>query len=274
MDVIEQIIAVRKSRGISQQKLADMTGILQPVIARVETRRSSPTIEFLERILAVLDLELTLTDAFNPPAEIKRAVKGLRRERINVGCSGDKVYVFGDKYVLKVSGDKPLLRLEKEKTEWWSKRIGGPNTIRYIEDERQGYYLRTYIRGHTLVEEQYLREPRRLISILRQVISILRSLDRFDCPYKSSDNEGTDFVHGDLCLPNIVVNDKDEVIGFLDLSNSGMGDKQYDYCWLLWSFEHNLKTNQYSGALLKELGIEINPEGYLHYVIPKIVGDK
>lgn len=274
MDIIDQIIEIRKKRGISQAKLAEMLGISQPVIARVEAKRSSPTIEFLEKIFNVLDLELMVVNAFNAPREINKIIKDLPYKRINIGRSGDKVYVFEDRYLLKISNDKELLRLEKEKNDWINEHIPGPKTIKYIEDERQGYYLREYISGHTLIEEQYLSNPDRLISILKKVVDILRSLDRLDCPFNSLDNNGTCFVHGDLCLPNIVVDDNDNFVGFLDLANSGIGDKQYDYCWLLWSFEYNLKTKQYNHMLLKELGVEFDPSDYLRYVLSKVTDNK
>ena len=59
----------------------------------------------------------------------------------------------------------------------------------------------------------------------------------------------------------------------LDISACGKGDKQYDYCWLLWSFEHNLKTKQYSDLLLKELNIEIDADDYLRYVALKMINE-
>ena len=271
MDIIDKIIQIRKKRGISQQKLSDMTGILQPVIARVESKRSSPTIEFLTKVLNALDLELDLVDAFESPKEIKKIINGLPYKRINVGRSGDKVFVFENKYLLKISDNKAQLKLEKEKNDWINQHINGPKTIKYVEDEWNGYFLREYVAGHTLIEEQYLNNPNRLISILKNIVSILRSLDSLNCPFSSSDNEGNDFVHGDLCLPNILVDDNDNFVSFIDLSNSGKGDKQYDYCWLLWSFEYNLKTNSYSEELLKELNIEIDQGLYLKYVITNIV---
>ena len=197
---------------------------------------------------------------------IASIIKGLPYQRINVGRSGDKVYSFDEKYLLKISQDKESLRLEKEKNEWVSQHIGGPKTIKYIEDESQGYYLRSYLRGHTLIEDPYITNPKRLIAILKKVVETLRSLDDKGCPFQSRGSEGTDFVHGDLCLPNIVVDEEDNLLGSLDLSDAGRGDKQYDYCWLLWSFEYNLKTNQYNDALLKELGIEIKPQDYARYV--------
>ena len=271
MDIIDKIVSARKQRGISQQKLSEMTGILQPVIARVESKKSSPTVEFLQKILDALDLDLMLEDSFQSPPEIMKYIKGLSHTRIRNGRSGDKIFNFGNKYLLKISDDKKSLKAEKERNDWISGHISGSKTVKYIEDNNQAYYLRTYINGHTLIEEQYINDPLRLIKILKNVISILRSLDSLDCPFKSFDNEGNDFVHGDLCLPNIIIDDNDNFLGFLDVANSGKGDKQYDYCWLLWSFEYNLKTDRYNDILLEELNIKIDSSRYLQYVTTNLM---
>ena len=271
MDIIDKIVTIRKQRGISQQKLSEMTGILQPVIARVESKKSSPTIEFLSKVLTALDLELSLVDSFESPRSIKKIINGLPHKRINTGTSGDKVFVFGEKYLLKISNNTKQLRLEKEKNEWVSQYTNNLKTIQYIEEDMCGYYLREYIRGHTLIEEQYIKNPNRLINILKEVVIELRKMDSFECPFSSLDSIGNDFVHGDLCLPNILVDDNDHFIGFIDLSACGKGDKQYDYCWLLWSFEYNLKTKQYSDLLLKNLNVEIDAGDYLRYVVLKMI---
>ena len=271
MDIIDKIVTIRKQRGISQQKLSEMTGILQPVIARVESKKSSPTIEFLSKVLSALDLELSLVDSFESPRSIKRIINGLPHKRINTGRSGDKVFVFGEKYLLKISDNIKELRLEKEKNEWVGQYIKSAKTIQYVEENMRGYYLREYIKGHTLIEEQYINNPKRLINVLKEVVMELRKMDSFDCPFSSPDSVGNDFVHGDLCLPNILVDDNDHFIGFIVLSSCGKGDKQYDYCWLLWSFEYNLKTKQYSDLLLKELSIEIDEGDYLRYVVLKMI---
>ena len=111
------------------------------------------------------------------------------------------------------------------------------------------------------------------MSILSKIISVLRSLDDKDCPFISKDSLGNYFVHGDLCLPNIIIDDNDEFIGFVDVNNCGKGDREYDYCWLLWSVEYNLKTNKYSHLLLEKINYEIDADKYLRYVISKMVDD-
>ncbi|SEP72797.1 MULTISPECIES: helix-turn-helix domain-containing protein [Butyrivibrio] len=49
-----EIIAARKEQGISQRDLEKITGIKQPVIARIESGQSSPRIDTLVKLLAPL----------------------------------------------------------------------------------------------------------------------------------------------------------------------------------------------------------------------------
>ena len=81
------------------------------------------------------------------------------------------------------------------------------------------------------------------------------------------DNIGNNFIHRDLCLPNIFVNINNEFIGFIDVENSGLGDKWYDYSWLLWSLEYNLKSNKYNNILLEKLKLSFNKEKYNMYIL-------
>ena len=73
-------------------------------------------------------------------------------------------------------------------------------------------------------------------------------------------------MHGDLCLPNIYVDDNNNFTGFIDLNNSVVGDKWYDYSWLLWSLEYNLKTKKYNKVLLDRLRLTYNQEKYEKYI--------
>ena len=272
-DIIDKFIEIRKARGISQKSLAEITGLKAPAIARIEHKHIMPTIPMLNRMLNALDLELAIVDSYASPKEIGKYLKNLSHKRINVGRSGDNVFVFGDKYLLKISDNLPSLRSENEKSEWLNQYIKGPKTIAYKEEGGRGYLLREYLKGHTLIEQQYLDNPNRLISILTEIISILRSLDDKDCPFISKDSAGNDFVHGDLCLPNIIVDDNDEFMGFVDVNNCGKGDKEYDYYWLLWSMEHNLKTNKHNHLLLEQINYEVDAGNYLRYVIGKMIND-
>lgn len=65
--LISQMIKAREDHGISQRKLEELSGIAQPVIARMEKGTSSPSIDTVLRFL--LPLGMTLKVA--PLAETK-----------------------------------------------------------------------------------------------------------------------------------------------------------------------------------------------------------
>lgn len=200
------------------------------------------------------------------PEDIYKMVQNLNFKKDCIGCSQDEVYVFEDKYVLKISSSKDCLLKEKEKTDWLENKIPGSKSILFKEYNSKYYYLRTCVSGDSLISKRFIDQPLLLIQTLKKVVEILRSLDAYDCPFQSSESTGNSFVHGDLCLPNIYVNENNEFEGFIDLNNAGLGDVWEDYAWLIWSFEYNLKTNQYTEALLKELGLEMNEKKYKQYV--------
>ncbi|MCD8347176.1 MAG: helix-turn-helix transcriptional regulator [Lachnospiraceae bacterium] len=57
-EVISQIIKVRDEQGITQQELAERTGIRQSNISRFEGGNYNPSLEFLTRIAKGLGMEL------------------------------------------------------------------------------------------------------------------------------------------------------------------------------------------------------------------------
>lgn len=60
-------------------------------------------------------------------------------------------------------------------------------------------------------------------------------------------------LHGDYCLPNIILNDW-KLSGFIDVGNGGVGDKHVDLFWGLWTLQHNLKTNKYYNRFIDVYG--------------------
>lgn len=61
--IVSAIIDKRKEMGLSQRDLAELCGIPQSSVARIETFKTTPNIETLIRILQPLGLKLTVSVA-------------------------------------------------------------------------------------------------------------------------------------------------------------------------------------------------------------------
>lgn len=58
--LIDRLIAVREARGMTQEQLAKTAGIAQPSIARLESKRTSPTLATLVKLTKALDCRLDI----------------------------------------------------------------------------------------------------------------------------------------------------------------------------------------------------------------------
>lgn len=63
--LIGKIIEARESRGLSQRDLAELCGVKQPAIARLENMRSTPQIDTLFKILSPLGYTLSIIPTEN-----------------------------------------------------------------------------------------------------------------------------------------------------------------------------------------------------------------
>jgi kanamycin kinase len=72
-------------------------------------------------------------------------------------------------------------------------------------------------------------------------------------------------LHGDYCLPNIILDDG-RFSGFIDLDSAGVGDRHVDIFWALWSLAFNLKTDKYRDRFIDAYGRDRVDEGMLRVV--------
>ncbi|MEF9992491.1 MAG: phosphotransferase [Romboutsia sp.] len=71
-------------------------------------------------------------------------------------------------------------------------------------------------------------------------------------------------IHGDYCLPNIIMNDY-EFSGIIDMDSSGLGDRHYDICSALNSLNMNLKTKDYDNIFLDSYGRDMIDKGRMSF---------
>jgi Predicted transcriptional regulator with C-terminal CBS domains len=60
--IIGELIKARKDLGITQKKLEEMSGVKQPIIARMEKGSTSPNIDTVLKVLASLGKTLYIGD--------------------------------------------------------------------------------------------------------------------------------------------------------------------------------------------------------------------
>ena len=199
-----------------------------------------------------------------PPA-IEERLAG--RELVEITenhVSGDLVYGVGDDYILKISEQVERLKREQIMNDFLTGRLPVSQTVLFESEAGKAFYLKTMLQGENLAKRKYLSDPQELVRLLARAMGMIHSVDPGSCPVKNPDSEGDCFIHGDFCLPNILVKDG-KVSGFIDTEAAGIGDPWMDYAWCIWSLEYNLGTDQYTGLLLDALGIEFDRGKYERY---------
>ena len=61
VELIGKMIEAREKKGYSQRELAELSGVKQPAIARIESLKSTPQLDTLLKVLAPLGYTLSIT---------------------------------------------------------------------------------------------------------------------------------------------------------------------------------------------------------------------
>ena len=60
-DVIKELIAYRKKHKLTQQDIADKSGIMRPNIARLESMRAEPSMDVLSRYANSMGMDIKIS---------------------------------------------------------------------------------------------------------------------------------------------------------------------------------------------------------------------
>lgn len=58
--IIDELVKLRKAKGITQKELAKAANLTQPAIARLESKATTPQLDTLLKVATALDYELEL----------------------------------------------------------------------------------------------------------------------------------------------------------------------------------------------------------------------
>lgn len=204
------------------------------------------------------------------PDDVRRAAEGAPLTRMNLGRSGDTVCRVGKDRFLKHREDAGRLRLEKDRCLFLEGRVRAPRVLEYGENEHGAWLLTDRVPGSSSCLNPWIGRPESLTDTLAEAMLALHAVPAEDCPFAADDAERSPegsalcLVHGDFCLPNIMIA-RGKFSGFVDVGGCGLGDPWIDVAWCLWSLVYNLKTDRYNTRLLGALGIPMDEARYRLY---------
>jgi kanamycin kinase len=154
--------------------------------------------------------------------------------------SGDNSTVFeiaaGDgRWFLKV-GDR--LARECAGLRWLQGRLPVPQVVAFDQVEAADALLTAAVPGTNLARLAKSAHPDYVVEMLASALRAFHLVSAEDCPFEAY-VPGESLVHGDACLPNIMVGDNG-LSGYIDLGDMGVGDVEIDLSAAVWSLQYNL----------------------------------
>lgn len=190
---------------------------------------------------------------------------------------------------------KGTLKREAEMAGYFHSKGLGPEVVRYESQERD-WLLTVQVQGEDCTYTRYLEDPMRLSALLGERLRQLHETDSTGCPgwdkislyldtarknyeagkcylpsFPTAANgeeawryvqenvsrlDTTTLIHGDFCLPNIMLDDW-QFSGFIDVGGGGLGDRHIDLHWGAWSLGYNLGTDAYRDRFLDAYGRDV-----------------
>ena len=163
----------------------------------------------------------------------KRHIHAGRAAQLNVtnpcvkrARSGDNSTVFeiaaaDARWFLKI-GDR--LARECAGLRWLKARLPVPQVVAFDQVEGADALLMAAIPGTNLAALAKERPPGDIVEMLASALRFFHSASAEECPFEAY-VPGDSLVHGDACLPNIIIGD-DGSNGYIDLGDMGVGERQ------------------------------------------------
>ena len=144
-----------------------------------------------------------------------------------VGAGGRVVFV-------KRAAD---LAPEHERLDWLRGRWPVPETIGFFHDQGDDWLVTREVRGVPIHHALRDREPSRVAATLGDILRGLHATDAGDCPFGTR-KPGNVLVHGDYCLPNVLVEDG-RLSALVDVGRAGLGNPETDLAAGVWTLQYN-----------------------------------
>lgn len=115
------------------------------------------------------------------PEKIRNAVYGKSYIADDIGMSDSSVLIFDD-MVLKIQSVSRCSENEHIMMDWLKNKVSVPECVFDITENGKNYLLMSKIKGKMSCEDEFMKNPRLLISTLADAINGLWNVDISECP--------------------------------------------------------------------------------------------
>jgi kanamycin kinase len=126
---------------------------------------------------------------------------------------------------------------ERDRLEWLQGRLPVPEVIGFFQAAGDDWLLTREVPGVPLYHQSVDMAPDSVARLLAEILRAIHGTDAADCPFGVR-KRGHVLVHGDYCLPNVLVTDG-VLTGLIDVGQTGLGDPRVDLAAGVWSLQYN-----------------------------------
>ena len=137
-------------------------------------------------------------------------------------------------YFLKVAPD---VHNERARLDWLPTRLNAPCVVAFGSVADESWLAMTEVRGDALTAPRFRDDPHEVAGLIAQAIREVHAVDASGCPF-GKPAPGHVLVHGDACLPNILVTEEMH-FGFVDLADLEVASPEVDLSAAVWSLQYN-----------------------------------
>jgi aminoglycoside phosphotransferase len=131
---------------------------------------------------------------------------------------------------------------ERDRLDWLQGRLPVPEVVGFFQAAGDDWLVTREVPGVPLYHRSVTWPPSQVARVLGQILRTIHATDATDCPFGIR-RRGHVLVHGDYCLPNVLVTDG-VLTGLIDVGQTGLGDPRVDLAAGVWSLQYNFGPGQ------------------------------
>src|ERR1700692_648203 len=126
---------------------------------------------------------------------------------------------------------------ERDRLEWLQGRLPVPEVLGFFQAAGDDWLMTREVPGVPFYHPSVGWPPSRVARVFGEILRTIHATDAADCPFGIR-KRGHVLVHGDYCLPNVLVTDG-VLTGLIDVGHTGLGDPRQDLAAGVWGLQYN-----------------------------------